>query len=56
MKPFAQWRVPGWLAVSWFRLLCWLLVARCWLIGGDWRGLRRALDQQLVLSLRYRRG
>jgi len=49
-------RVPFWLALAWFRVLMWLLVARCWLKGGDWQGLRRALDQQLVLSMRYGRG
>lgn len=55
MKAFAEWAVPAWVAERWFRAVCWVLVARCWAIGGDWRGLRRALDQRLVLSLRYRR-
>jgi hypothetical protein len=53
---YRDWKIPGWLALAWFRALCWLLVARCWLKGGDWRGLRRALDDRLVLSLRYGRG
>lgn len=53
---FREVKVPGWLALAWFRALCWVLVARCWVIGGDWRGLRRALDQQLVLSLHFGRG
>lgn len=49
-------QVPFWVAMLWFRALMWCLVVRCWVIGGDHRGLRRALDQQLVLSLRYGRG
>lgn len=56
MSAFGNVKIPGWLALAWFRALCWLLVARCWLKGGDWRGLRRALEDQLVLSLRYGRG
>lgn len=53
---FGELKVPGWLAAAFFRALAWLLVMRCWVRGGDWRGLRAALDQQLVLSLRYGRG
>lgn len=56
MTAISSTRVPGWLALAWFRALCWLLVARCWIIGGDWQGLRLALNQQLVLALHYRRG
>lgn len=48
-------KLPNWLAALWLRAVCWVLVARCWVIGGDWRGLRRHLDQQLVLALKYRR-
>ncbi len=52
MKPLM---IPGWLAALWLRAVCWVLVARCWVLGGDWRGLRVALNQSLVLALKYRR-
>jgi hypothetical protein len=52
------------LDLAWFRFRvlflllrawCWILVARCWVLGGDWRGLRRALAEEMFMAIRYGR-
>lgn len=45
--------VPMWVAFAFWRALAWLLVVRCWVRGGDHRGLRRALNQQLEIVRRF---